>query len=71
MPEMKGKVKAKNDTTGTVPQTTVHRTHRRKVTSIAADGTLEIIHTRGNPKIMWESQKTNHTGQLEFHELVT
>lgn len=49
MPEMEEKLKAKNDTTGTIPQTMVHRTHRRKVTSIDADHTTEIIHHTRKP----------------------
>lgn len=57
MPEMKGKLKAKNDTTGTIPQTTVHRTHRRKVTFTDDDRTIEIIdHKR---------KLNNHEGEPE------
>lgn len=71
MPEMKGKLEAKNDTTGTISQLTVHRTHMRKVISANAKFTIEIIQHVKKQKIIWESQKTKHTGKLEFFELMT
>lgn len=57
VPEMKGQLEAKNDTTGTISQFTVHRTHMRKVISANAEFTIEIIqHVR---------KKKNRLGEPE------
>lgn len=65
VPEMKGQLEAKNDTTGTISQFTVHRTHMRKVISANAEFAIEIIQHVRKKKIVWESQKTKHTGKLD------
>lgn len=60
VPEMKGQLEAKNDTTGTISQFTVHRTHMRKVISANAEFAIEIIqHVRKKKKSFGRARKQN------------
>lgn len=70
MPETKGKVKAKIDTTGTAPNHSAQDSQGKSDLHCCWSHTWNFTHKR-EPKTIWESQKTNHTRQLEFQDLVT
>lgn len=69
----KGKLEAKDYTTGIISQLTVRRTHMRKVIPTDAEFTIELIQHRGKQESqeVEPAEKQRTSEKLEFYELVT